>query len=417
MTANSSKLQSLLWDIEGTGVAGDWGENVTSMAGATKLTILDPIDPSGLTHEMIEPGRVTQYLQENTAGVPGVMGGSFSFSGYLCGHGSTTAGAITLSGLGNFLGWMLGANYATPAAGTTVSGGASTTTQADTVASGTYPLGQMFRLGAKGDAGGDGQWNAVATHTLTALVPKFAYPAAPANAAVVYSSQTVHTIESASSSLISGYRFQLFTANNQYLCHGCFPTGLTFSGLGPGEIPKYTATIGVSRWETTADTFPETTALTTHTPAPVAAGSWMVQAKGTTTRNALSFRAHSIDIALGVAPIPGNDGIGTYQKIVGARRIPSTITVNASIDATAAATSPTYDANWLANGEKHILGSLSVGVGNSIGYYIPSAFWRGPRPTQKDMDGLNRIPLQYIASTDTSGAADLARSAFRLGLG
>jgi hypothetical protein len=411
MTANASRLQCLLWDVESA-----WGETTTSMSGAVKLTITEPIDVSGLTHVMLDPGRVTQYLQETTAGIPGVMGGSFQVRGYLCGHGSSTSGAVTNSDLGTFLGWCLGAIDASPAAGTTINGGTSAVDSLVTTASGTFAAGALFRLGAKGDTDGDGQWNVVGSHTLTDLVPKFEVPAAPANAAVVYSAENVYTVEAASGSAISGYRFQIFTANNQYTCHGCFPMALTFSGLGPGEIPRYQATIGVSWWEPRADTFPETTALTTHVAAPVAAGSWMVQDYGTDTRNALSFRAHSVDLTLGIVPVNGPDGANAYQRIVGARRVPSTIMINATVDAGAASSTPTYFTDWLTNGPKHILGSLSVGIGTSVGYYAPRCFWRGPRPTQADVDGLNRIPISFIASTDTAGATALERSAFRLGL-
>lgn len=410
MTANSSRLQCLLWDDEAS-----WGENVASMAGAKKLTIIEPIDVSGLTHEMIEPGRVQQYLQETTAGIPGVMGGSFSFKVYLCGHGSTTAGAITLSDLENLMGWVLGAVKSAPADGTTVNGGGSTTINVVTTASATFAAGQLFRVGAKGDAGADGQWNVVNTHTLTDLGTRVAFAAAPANAAVVYTAANVHTSEAASGSAISGYRFQIFTANHQYLCHGCFPTGITFAGLNPGEVPSATITIGVSWWEPTADTFPETTALTVHTPSPIAAGSFNLQTHGTTTRNALSIRSFDLAVQLGVAPLVGPDSTNAYQSIVGARRVPSTITATVTLDAGAASTTPTYPVAWLTNSAHHILYSMSTQNGSAMAVYLSRVFYRAQKPTQFDDGGLNRQRLTFGASTNNVTTSELTLSALRIG--
>ena len=409
MTANSSRLQCLLWDDEAA-----WGDTVTSMAGAKKITILEPIDVSGLTHPMLESGRVTQYLQERTAGVPGVQQGSFSFRVYLCGHGSTTAGAITLSDLENLMGWVLGAVKATPADGTTVNGGASTTTNAVTVASATFAAGQLFRICTKGDGGADGQWGVVNTHTLTDLLSRTAFAAAPANGAVVYTAANVHTTEAASGSAISGYRFQIFTANKQFICHGCFPTGVTLD-LPISGLPTATITIGVSWFELTADTFPETTALTTHTPAPIAAGSFFLQTHGTTTRNTLSIRSFSLDVQLGVQPLMGPDGNNAYQAIVGARRMPSKITATVVVDALAAATNPTYWAAWLTNSAHHILYSLSTANGQAMAVYLSRVFYGGNRPTQNDMDGLNRTTLVFDASTNNVTTSELTLSALRIG--
>lgn len=412
MTANASRLQSLLWDTEAA-----WGDTVTSMAGADKITILDPIDVSSLTHPMLDPGRTTQYLNETTAGIPGPQQASFSFSVYLCGHGSTTVGAITLTALENLMGWVLGAVKSAPPDGTTVNGGASTTTNAVTVASGTFAAGQLYRIGAKGDAGADGQWGVVNTHTATDLLSRVAFAAAPANAAVVYTAANVHTSEAPSGSAITGYRFQIFTANKQFICHGCFPTGISITGLNAGEIPRATVTIGVSWFELSADTFPETTALTTHTPAPVGSGSFNLQVHGTTTRNALSVRSFSLDIQLGVAPLAGPDGNNAYQRIVGARRLPTKITATVVLDALAASTNPTYWAAWLTNSAHHILYSLSTGNGSGMGIYLSRVFYRGNRPTQMESEGLNRTPLNFEASTNSVTTSELTLSALRIGFG
>jgi len=411
MTANASTLQSLLIKVESA-----WGETTTSMASAKKITVIGGVKYQ-LDQPMIEPGRSTQYMQELTPGIPGPMGGSISFDVYLTGYGSTTAGATAVTDLGNLLGWVLGANVVTAASGTTVSGGASTTTNVVTAASGTFTPGGLFRVGAKGDAGGDGQWNVVDTHTATDLVPEFALPAAPSAAAVVYSAENVYTVEDGTAGAITGYRLQWFTANTQWTAHGCFPTAISISGLNPGELPKASITLGVSWFEPRADTFPDTTSLTVATPAPVAAGSFLLQTYATTTRNALSFRSLSLDISLGVVPLMGPDSASPYGKIVGATRTPTAITLTVVVDAGAASTTPTYWTNWLTNAYHHILASLSTAVGQSVAFYLPRVVYAGNRPTQIESDGLNRVSLTFKAGTDTlETSSGVSLSALRIGL-
>jgi len=411
MTANASTLQSLLLIAEGS-----FGETTTSMSGAKKVTVIGGVKYQ-LDQPMIEPGRSVQYLNEITPGIPGPMGGSISFDVYLTGFGSTTAGATAVSDLGNLLGWVLGGNVVTAASGTTVSGGASTTTNIVTTASGTFTAGGLFRLGAKGDAGGDGQWNVVDTHVATALVPEFATPAAAAAAAVVYSAENIYTVEDGTASAITGYRFQWFTANTQWTAHGCFPTAIAISGLNPGELPKASITLGVSWFEPRADTFPDATALTSNTPAPIAAGSFNLQTYGTTTRNALSFRSLSLDVTLGVTPLPGPDSPSAYGKYVGATRTPTTIMLTVVVDAGSASTTPTYWTNWLTNSYHHILASLSTAIGQSVAFYLPRVVYAGNRPTQIESDGLNRVSLTFRAGTDTlETSSAVALSALRIGL-
>lgn len=409
MTANSSKLQALLMKAESA-----FGETATSMSSAIKITVVDGVKYQ-LDQPMMEPGRTVQHLNEITKNIPGPMSGSISFDVWLSGHGSSTSGATSLVDLETLLGVVLGSSVRTASAGTTESGSASTTTNIVTVASGTFAPGGLFRVGAKGDGRGDGQWNVVDSHTLTALVPEFAVPAAPTNGDVIYSAGNAYTIETPTSGAITGQRFQWFTANTQWLAHGCYPTAIAFSGLNPGEIPRASITFGVSWFEATADTFPETTALTVHTPAPCAAGSFNLQTYGTATRNALSYRSLSVEVALGVTPIPGPDGSNAYQKFVGATRTPTMVKFTIVLDAGAASTTPTYFTNWLTNNAHHALASLSVGDGSALAMYFAYCVYDGPRPTQIESDGLNRVSLTFRCGTDTAEtASDLSLSAFRI---
>ncbi len=190
MTACSSTLQALLYVDEST----TWAENSTDMTGAVRISHREPITLDGFEQTMLEPMRVTQYLNEQTLGIPGPMACSFTFSVWLAGHGSTTSGATSMTALGNLLKWVLGTGNVSAASGTTISGAGSTTTTFTTAASGTFDPGSMFRLGAIGDGDGEGQWYVVDSHTLTNLVSEVAAPGAPANGAVVYSAETIGTV-------------------------------------------------------------------------------------------------------------------------------------------------------------------------------------------------------------------------------
>lgn len=416
MTANPSKLQRLLVDDETS--AALWAENVTSMSGAVALPVAGQIEMS-INQPMIETGRTVQYRNAGTLGAPGPWDITLGYELWLVGHGSTTAGATSVTDLETHLGWVFGGGPTVSAAsGTTVSGAASTVTDVDTTASGTYAAGALFRVGSKGDSGADGQWNVVATHTLTDLTTRVAFAAAPANGAVVYSAANVYTVEDATSSAIVGKRFLCMTANTQWLVHGAFPTGITLSGFNGGEMPKARISCRGSWAEPRAETFPDTTSMATHTPAPVSSGSLNIQTYGTTTRNAISYRNLTVDFTLGVTPLPGGDGVNAYQSIVGAKRTVDKCMITVVVDAGAASTTPTYWTNWLTNSWHHILWSGTTADGQAMAWYAARCKYMGARPTQSVNGELNAVTLTFEAhANDALTTSALTLSMFRMGLG
>jgi hypothetical protein len=415
MTACSAKLQALLYVTEGAGADADWAEVSTDMTGAVRLPHTDLVSFDGLDQTMIEPGRVIQYLNEITPGIPGPQGGSFQFSVYACGHGSTTSGATAATALGNLLGWFLGGNGVTAANGTTAGNG-STTTNIVTAASGTFAAGGLIRVGAHGDGRSGGHWNQVDSHTLTDLLCEFALPVAPNNGDVVYSAENAYLVESTCA--VVPKRFLIKTADTQWVGHGCFPMAIQITGTNPGEVPKWTFTVGVSKFEPVSTTFPDTTSVDTHLPAPVGAGAVLFQNYGTTTRNALAtLRACSVDIQLGITPIPG---MGNYpdQKWCGAKRQPTTVTATLTVDAEGPSATPTYYTDWATNAWKQLLIGFSNGIGTSLAVCLPRCVYTGKRPTQQAVDDLNRVTFMVRGGTDTlETGSELARSALKIGLG
>lgn len=415
MTANPSKLQRLNYKLESASSA--WAENVTSMSTPFVVPALDKVDYA-INLPMVETGRTTQYRNEGTLGAPGPWDISIGFDMFLAGHGSTMAGAITVSDRETFLGWVFGGVTRTATAGTVVNGGTSTTTNVVTTSSGTFSPGGIFWVGAKGDSGGDGQANVVDTNALTDLVPEIALPAAPANNAVVYPAVNIYTVEDATSSTITGARYQWFTANQQIMAHGCFPNAATLSGFNAGEFLKLHVGNKGSWAEMRADTFPDTNAMTIITPAPNAAGSLCIGAYDSTTRTTYSYRNLGVDFTLGTTALPGNDGVNAYQNIVGAKRTVDKIQISVTLDAPAASTSPTWWAAFITNGWYQILWTGTNADGQRVSFYAPRCKLIGNRPTQTTNGELNAVMLQFEAHTDTGETSSaLALSAFRLGLG
>jgi hypothetical protein len=122
-----------------------------------------------------------------------------------------------------------------------------------------------------------------------------------------------------------------------------------------------------------------------------------------------------VDITLGIQPVTGFDAVSTSQVVVGAKRVPDTIRLSLLVDAAGASASPTWWGAWATNARYHALLGYVVGAGAAVACYLPNLAWSGAQPTQSDLDGLNRVALEFEAGADTAEAADLGRSAMRWG--
>lgn len=410
--SRASALGAVRYDAEAS-----WSE--ISSTYQYRLASLDAVDASGLMHAKIPAARTVQRLQDGTMPIRGVMGGSFKIRLWLAGHGSTTAGATTTTDLARLLGYVIGNNTASAAAGTTITGAASTTTSLNVTAATGFTAGSMGFLGVLNDGGGGGQAFVLSAHTASVITLLTAVGAAPAAGAVVYSSELVYPYENASAASVTGLRFHLMTANQQYGCHGCYPTSVSFNGLGPGETPAVEITFGVSWWEPLAETFPTTTSVDAFNPAPVAAGSFYLQQRGTTTRATYSIRSFTLNYEIGVEPKRGPGGINAFQDIIGAERTPSRISLQVSVDAQTASTSPTWPAAWDSDTQfYHGLYTLSAATsGKQIAFYWPNLCISQNKTVQFAESNLNKERIDFDAYTSTTVTTDLTASAMRIALG
>lgn len=404
MPACDATLQTLAWEAESS-----WAENIATMT--TGVQLCAPVDFSGITHEMLQPERVTARRLEGTKGIPGPFSNcTISFSCYLTGHGSATSGGTTLNGLYSLIGRAIGASVVTAPSGDTVSGAGATVTSI-TTASGTndFADGGLIRIGALGDGGGNGQFHMVNTHVVQALTLINATNGAAAAGAVLYSASLAYAADS--SCALTGTRFRIQSSDLQFVLHGCFPTSFSITNTGPGEVPKVNMTWQASWAEPIAGTFPTTPTTDSFTPSPNAAdGSYHLNAVGTTTRALISPRAFSIDYSLAVMPIMGGNGVNAYQVITGATRGRDTIGVSLIVDAEGADATPTYWDQWLTNTALTLVATLNSKATQAVGIACRNMVYDGARPSQTNTGGRNTHSLRFRSIASATTTSDLTLS-------
>lgn len=414
----ASALAAVEYEAETT-----WGEATATFA-AHRIPIVGALDTNGLVQAKQDSDRSQQFLQGGSQHILGVKGGSFKMKLWLAGHGVTTAGAVTLDAMETFLGYVFGNPSLTT--GVILSAAASTTATAGTAAapttaaSATFTAGTLCRIGAMGDTRGGAQFYPIGTHVGTTLSLLLAMLGAPTNGDIVYPCSNFFFPESTANSAVKGLRFRLLTANQRYECHGCWPMSATISGLNPGEIPAIEIEWGVSWWIPVATgTFPSAVASNAYNPAPVAAGSLLLQDVGVTTNNAAArriCRSFSIQIQLGIVPLQGPGAVAdAFQVIVGAVRTPSQIKVSWMEDAEAAGTA-TLDAKFLAATPQQAMFTASCTAGSALGFYFRSLVICGKRPVQQPDNSINRTMIEAYAYTGPVTTTDPQAAAFMMGM-
>lgn len=413
MASNPAQLGAVEYADETT-----FGENVATWD--SRLPLVGKVDVSSLVQPKVPIDILRQRMNEGTQDLRGPYGGSVSLEFMLPGMGSSQSGAVSSSDMATFLGLVVGVSASSAASGTTCTAG-STATSINTTASGTFSAGALCRIGAITDARAIGQAHAISTHSGTTMTLLTAANTAPNNTDVIYTGMMVYPNENPSNAGdVTGIRLGLKTANQQYICHGCYATGVEFSGLGPGMQPKVKVNFNVAWWEQVNATFPVATALQTHSGMTVAGGSLFYNANGTATRATRTCRDFTLSIEMETTPLMGPGGVDNFQAIVGARRVRQTAHVNWVEDAEAAGTDTigslwTTDENSITN--RHALYSLNARNGATAAFYFPNLVPEGNRPVQFEQNGLNVMRWSFRADTSTVSTSALTLSSWRLYLG
>lgn len=391
-----------------------WAEDVSTFA-TLRVPTIGPVTAEGLVHEKVPSGRTVQYRSDGTDPILGVQGGEIKMQSYLCGHGSSTAGATTITTYETFLGGIFGGTSAVSAAsGTTATAG--TAASWTTAASGTFTAGSIAFFGSLGDARGNGQAGVVSSHSGTALALLTATPGAPSNGDVVYSAGMIFPTTSPTGGTITGRRFLLQSANLQYRTHGCYPKAIALTGFNTGELPMIGHDWGVSAWGYSTATFPTTVATDATNPGPVAAGSFFINDVGTATRATRTIRNFTVNYTLGVVPLDGPGGIWQYQKTVGAVRTMDVIKLSWTEDADATTLTPVLPGYGTAGVRKHILYTLSTAAGSRIALYFPSVCIDNVA-VQKIDGEINRLTVEATAYVGPTLTTELTRSPMRIAFG
>lgn len=388
------------------------GEDIDTVA-TYKLHLREPVDTSGLVQKKVDPQTVVQYRGDLGDWILGTFEPTFKTKLALTGHGSTTAGAITITALETLLGLVFG-NAVTTATGSTLTGGtanAPTTTDSDTLDD-----GDLCFIGALGDGDGEGQCYPIATHVTNTLTLLVDLQAAAANGAVRYGGTTIYPHSSPTSAPVTTVRMAIATANTQYLVHGCAPTAIAITGLNPGEIPMIDITWQGAWFEYKNSTFPSAVASDTFNPAANAAGSLVVNTVGTSTNSSSTRRLYSdftVEYNIDMVIRRGPGGYNRYQDIIGYTRGNDSCKVTWTEYAEATTTSPELPGFGTATNRKHAILTLSTGDGSRVAMYWPSLRVTNV-PTQVQINGLNAYKIECMAGVGPTTTSALTLSKWRM---
>ena len=399
----------------GFNTEASFAENAESPSSNTFGTIIpvNSFTPT-LEQERIRDGAFQARSNVEALGHLGPRSASLEITVYWIGHQTTAAGALSATWLQNLLGYGLGgASSAQVGAATTGAGSATSLVTSNA----TFVRGGIVRLGVKGDARGDGQPGAIASVSGGTATMLTAFGAASNGTDAVYATQLAYPDESTLASLTT-LRFLVShaTTGAQYHLMGGQLAGISFN-LPIGGLPSITLRYTFAYWQRAATTFPSATALSSDYCAPVTGGSLYYQSVGTTTRATLTPSSVNFSVDVGLAPIPGPGGAGTYQSITGWVRTMSKPRLTMTCP-WATAPETLFD---LANGSytnKHILFSTNAVDGRAVGFYMPNAFQVGNRPSAAvNENEQDYQTLDFVGTDGTDTTTELTKSAFRLWAG
>lgn len=396
-----------------------WAEP-TGGAFGTRVPTIGALDVSGLKQAKLVPDRTIQFKQEITPPVNGAFGGTFKTKFMLTGHGSTTAGVITLSALETILGIVLGNVVAARAAGGTTAAAGGTKSTLNVVAANGYLAGALIAAGVIADGRGNGQMVPCITHVASVVTTLLEIDAALNAADVVWNPANAYTVENpVAAPGFTSTRWLLQTANAVFETRGCYPKAMTIAGLGPSEEPSVEITWGVSVWDEINTPLPNVTAVQWFAHAPISAGSVVLQTYGTVTRNAASkynVSQFSLTYTLGVADIMGPGGVAANQVMIGANRTQDKIAGEMTVSAQDTTATPDLLGKWRANTVFQLGYTGNAEDGKAIGLYLPYVVPDGDPPTQFAYRNYNSVKLKFRAGADNTRATDLERSALRIAL-
>lgn len=385
----------------------------------TKIVTAAPIELSGFQQPILRSERVTAYRNQVMPGFKGAKRGEFRTRHYLTGHGSTCAGVVTPNDLETLLGIALGRGDqdVTPAssAGGTLAIAGGTLTSIKVAQAAGFAVGAIARAGTLGNGRGNGQPFVVGAHAAGAITPLTQLPDALADEEQVFAPVNISIPESPTANAIKSTRWLLQTANKQVEAHGCYPRSYTIT-ITNGQVPVIEITWGCAWWDWANEMFPLPGNMQAHTAAIVAGGSFFFAPVGTAERRELVPVQFALTHQMNVVEVTGPGGQHSHQDVIGCVRGRDEITVEITCDARDADTHELGE-YWDGAGAYHLLYGLSSVDSTAVALYLPYLVPDQNRPTQEDVEGLNRVKLRLLAGTGPNTTTELAASALRIAMG
>lgn len=372
------------------------------------------------SQERIRDGGLLARMNDESLSHMGPREAQLEITALLPGHMTTTAGALTESWIQSLLKNGLGGGL-TAASGTTVSG-ATTPSSVTFTSNAGWVAGCIGRIGAKGDARGNGQAFVVGT-VAAPMTFLTAVDATPNNADVVYGTQLAYHDESVAQTLTTmrflvGYASSPTTGGQYHLMGGQL-TGirLTFP-LNANAMPEITLTYRFAYWARSAVTIPSSSlSLENMYAGPVSGGSFFVQSTGTVTRALQQPAQMDLQVELGTEPIYGPGGAGSYQQIVGWARTGVKPTLTFAVPFTTS-----WETWWETVNtsivKRHILFTSNPFDGRCFGFYLPNVFPVGQKPSQPiEVNGQLYVNIMVVGAEGPTTTTELTRSAVRIFMG
>lgn len=421
--------------MAGTAFAGVLGsvafEKENSFADAADNTVTtalrvrdDQIDVTGLLRPMVSRGGVFPRMNESDTQVIGAFNvGTFTTTFDLGGHGATSVASLTETDLAKLLAFAVGNSDWTQIGDAALVAASSTVTSLEGFG-GTAVAGGLWRVGDLGDTRAEGQ-GSIANANADPLQLGVAIGAAPADGDNAYAHGMIYPVSNVSSGGIitaddsdssNTVRFLLYTANGVFVARGCVCTGITITGLNPGEIPQIALEWSAAAWGPLGSiTFPPTESTDAKPPVPTAAGSFFINSVGTTTRVTDNPVAITFNVGQGMVPVPGPGGETVGQNVVGWRRKPEPSTLSVTFEAQAQTATPTY---WLTANPtvaRHALYTLNPVDGAAVSFYWPRLIQTN-NPLQEMTEEINTVTVEFECATGATTTSELTLSAWRMGL-
>lgn len=412
--ANVYRLQELHVNNEAA-----FAENAETPASNTFDTYLPALSCTlTVDQERIRDMGYRSRMNEENLSNLGIRVAAIEFEQHLCGHFTTTAGALTPTQQWTLLKDGLGGG-SSAMNGTTIS--AATTGASYTFTSSVgLAAGMLGRIGSKAEARGNGQLF-VANSVAGPVTSLISLPGTPSNGDVVYAMLQAYHDESVASTLTTkrfeGCWSSSPTTGLQFQILGCQLAGVKMTFPQDGTMPRITFRYLGAYWQRYASTVPSALTMGNHYTGPVAAGSMFVQAVGTSTRNTETPASIELDLDLGLEPIIGPGGNGTYQTIVGWQRTGCKPTLTLQIP-WEDSYETWFDTNNSSIVAKHIGFNTNASDGRCFAFYMPNAIPVGNKPSKPiEVNGQAYVPVTFLGRDGTTTTSELTRSAIRFGIG